>query len=88
MINTIFYLSHAVAQGILNAAGGETLFVIPKTSTIIPRVKYHAKVNNLTKNSIAMLDKDHHIHLIPAERVIMMSLEHSTIKRLRMNVTR
>ena len=27
-----------------------------------------------------MLDKDHHIHLIPAERVLMMSLEHSTIK--------
>jgi hypothetical protein len=29
-----------------------------------------------------MLDKDHHIHLIPAERVLMMSLEHSTIKKV------
>ena len=29
-----------------------------------------------------MLDKDHHIHLIPAERVLMMSLEHSTIKEV------
>lgn len=29
-----------------------------------------------------MLDKDHHIHLIPAERVLMMSLEHSAIKKV------
>ena len=29
-----------------------------------------------------MLDKDHHIHLIPTERVLMMSLEHSTIKKV------
>jgi hypothetical protein len=36
----------------------------------------------MPKNSIAMLDKDHHIHLIPAERVLMMSLEHSTIKKV------
>ena len=28
-----------------------------------------------------MLDKDHHIHLIPADRVLMMSIEHSAIKR-------
>jgi hypothetical protein len=36
----------------------------------------------MQKNSIAMLDKDHHIHLIPVERVLMMSLEHSTIKKV------
>ena len=29
-----------------------------------------------------MLDKDHHIHLIPGERVIMMSIEHSAIKKV------
>ena len=29
-----------------------------------------------------MLDKDHHIHLIPAERILMMSLEHSAIKKV------
>ncbi len=28
-----------------------------------------------------MLDKDHHIHLIPADRILMMSIEHSAIKR-------
>ena len=28
-----------------------------------------------------MLDKDHHIHLIPADRVLMMSIEHSAVKR-------
>jgi hypothetical protein len=32
--------------------------------------------------SIAMLDKDHHIHLIPADRVLMMSIEHSAIKKV------
>jgi hypothetical protein len=46
----------------------------------------------MLKNSIAMLDKDHHIHVIPAERVLMMCLEHSTIKKVensrsRWNVT-
>jgi len=34
------------------------------------------------KNSIAMLDKDHHIHMIPSERVLMMSIEHSAIKKI------
>ena len=33
----------------------------------------------LTKNSIAMLNNDHRIHLIPCERVLMMSIEHSAI---------
>src|SRR5271157_4664157 len=32
--------------------------------------------------SVAMLDKDHHIHLIPADRVLMMSIEHSAIKKV------
>jgi hypothetical protein len=35
----------------------------------------------MAKNSIAMLDKDHHIHLVPPERVLMMSIEHSAIKK-------
>ncbi len=29
-----------------------------------------------------MLDRDHHIHFIPVERVLMMSLEHSAIKKV------
>ena len=29
-----------------------------------------------------MLDKDHHIHLIPGERVLMMSIEHSVIRKV------
>lgn len=29
-----------------------------------------------------MLDKDHHIHLIPADRVLMMSLEHAAMKKV------
>jgi len=29
-----------------------------------------------------MLDKDHHIHLVPAGRVLMMSIEHSAIKKV------
>lgn len=32
--------------------------------------------------SIAMLDKDHHIHMVPAERVLMLSIEHSAIKKV------
>lgn len=32
--------------------------------------------------SIAMLDKDHHIHMVPAHRVLMLSIEHSAIKRV------
>jgi len=36
----------------------------------------------MAENSIAMLDKDHHIHLIPAHRVIMMSIEHSMVKKV------
>ena len=29
-----------------------------------------------------MLDKDRHIHMVPAERVIMMSIEHSAVKKV------
>jgi hypothetical protein len=36
----------------------------------------------MARNSIAMLDKDHHIHLIPPDRVLMMSLEHSAIRKI------
>jgi hypothetical protein len=32
--------------------------------------------------SIAMLDKDHHIHLVPSGRVLMMSIEHSAMKKV------
>ncbi|MFA6362460.1 hypothetical protein [Methanoregula sp.] len=32
--------------------------------------------------SIAMLDVDHHIHLIPSGRVLMLSIEHSAIKKV------
>ena len=31
--------------------------------------------------SVAMLDVDHHIHLIPVKRVIMLSIEHSALKK-------
>jgi len=37
---------------------------------------------NMANNSIAMLDRDHHIHLVPANRVLMMSIEHSAIKKI------
>jgi len=32
--------------------------------------------------SIAMLDKDHHIHMVPAHRVLMLSIEHSAVKKI------
>ena len=31
--------------------------------------------------SIAMLDVDHHIHLIPVHRVLMLGIEHSALKK-------
>jgi hypothetical protein len=36
----------------------------------------------MSVGSIAMLDADHHIHLIPSEKVLMLSIEHSTIKKV------
>jgi hypothetical protein len=36
----------------------------------------------VTTASIAMLDKDHHIHMIPADRVLMLSIEHSAVKKV------
>nr|WP_319375255.1 hypothetical protein [uncultured Methanoregula sp.] len=36
----------------------------------------------LARNSIAMLDRDHHIHLVPADRILMMSIEHSAIRKI------
>lgn len=36
----------------------------------------------MPRHSIAMLDKDHHIHLVPSDRVLMMSIEHSAIKKV------
>jgi hypothetical protein len=36
----------------------------------------------MAKNSIAMLDKDHHIHLVPSDRVLMMSIEHSAVRKI------
>jgi hypothetical protein len=33
------------------------------------------------EESIAMLDVDHHIHLIPVKRVMMLSIEHSGLKK-------
>jgi hypothetical protein len=38
----------------------------------------------MVKSSIAMLDKDHHIHMVPAERVLMMSIEHSAVRKVEM----
>ncbi|MGB7993084.1 hypothetical protein [Methanoregula sp.] len=35
----------------------------------------------MPEESIAMLDVDHHIHLIPVKRVLMLSIEHSAIKK-------
>jgi len=28
-----------------------------------------------------MLDRDHHIHLVPADRILMLSIEHSPIRK-------
>ena len=36
----------------------------------------------MAMTSIAMLDKDHHIHMVPSNRVLMMSIEHSSIKKV------
>jgi hypothetical protein len=36
----------------------------------------------MTTGSIAMLDGDHHLHLIPSGRVQMLSIEHSAIKKV------
>lgn len=36
----------------------------------------------MATNSIAMLDRDHHIHMVPADRVLMMSIEHSAVKKI------
>lgn len=36
----------------------------------------------MTVSSIAMLDKDHHIHMIPSDRVLMLSIEHSAVKKV------
>jgi hypothetical protein len=36
----------------------------------------------MPSTSIAMLDKDHHIHMIPAERILMLSIEHSAPKKI------
>ena len=35
----------------------------------------------MTYASIAMLDKDHHIHMVPAHRVLMLSIEHSAVRK-------
>ena len=29
-----------------------------------------------------MLDKDHHIHMVPTDRILMMSIEHSAVKKV------
>jgi hypothetical protein len=36
----------------------------------------------MPSTSIAMLDKDHHIHMIPADRVLMLSIEHSGARKV------
>jgi hypothetical protein len=36
----------------------------------------------VTTASIAMLDKDHHIHMVPADRVLMLSIEHSAVRKV------
>ena len=48
----------------------------------MPKTEDHSLVMQMPKNSIGMLDKDHHVHLIPCERVLMMSIEHSAIKKV------
>ena len=35
----------------------------------------------MPEGSIAMLDVDHHIHLIPVHRVLMLGIEHSSLKK-------
>jgi hypothetical protein len=34
------------------------------------------------KRSIGMLDKDHRIHLIPCERILMLTIEHANLKKI------
>lgn len=54
----------------------------PGTTLIIPDQEYHIMGERVTNSSIAMLDKDHHIHMVPANRVVMMSIEHSAVKKI------
>ena len=35
----------------------------------------------VAEESIAMLDVDHHIHLVPVKRVLMLGIEHSALKK-------
>jgi hypothetical protein len=48
----------------------------------MPKTEDQLLVIQMPKNSIGMLDKDHHIHLVPSERILMMSIEHSAIKKV------
>jgi hypothetical protein len=52
------------------------------TSALLRAATDQHTVSCLTKTSIAMLDKDRHSHLIPSERVLMMSIEHSAIRKV------
>ena len=59
------------------------LFFQGQAQTLYPPLKNHSSRElMMPAGSIAMLDVDHHIHLIPSGRVLMLSIEHSAIKKV------
>jgi hypothetical protein len=54
---------------------GKAHLFIPDRRTILQR-----RIT-VPEGSIAMLDVDHHIHLIPVKRVLMLGIEHSALKK-------
>ena len=66
---------HDVSLSRILFFSGRHKHFIPHRSTIPHGI-------NMTAGSIAMLDVDHHIHLIPSGRVLMLSIEHSAIKKV------
>jgi hypothetical protein len=54
-----------------------------QAQTLYFQQKYHPILRiTMPAGSIAMLDVDHHIHLIPSGRVLLLSIEHSAIKKV------
>jgi len=53
----------------------------PGTSAITPGAEDPKEVK-MPAASIAMLDKDHHIHMVPPYRILMLSIEHSAVKKV------
>jgi hypothetical protein len=60
----------------------QSLFFREGTNTLSLPGDNSSRGTMMPAGSIAMLDVDHHIHLIPSGRVLMLSIEHSAIKKV------